>query len=38
MEAPDTVVPQEGSGATIEGNTLSLSLPPYSYSVIRVTL
>ncbi|NDV00396.1 alpha-N-arabinofuranosidase [Pseudoroseicyclus tamaricis] len=38
MEAPDTVVPQEGSGAKIDGSTLSMTLPPYSYSMIKVEL
>ncbi len=37
-EAPETVVPTKGDGARIEGNGLALSLPPHSYSMIRVAL
>jgi alpha-N-arabinofuranosidase len=37
-DAPDTVVPQDGEGARIDGQGLSLVLPPYSYSMIRVSL
>jgi alpha-L-arabinofuranosidase len=33
-----TVVPEAGNGAKIEGNGLRLTLPPYSYSMVRVML
>ncbi|QQA43410.1 alpha-N-arabinofuranosidase [Pelagovum pacificum] len=35
---PDNVSPTEGSGAKLDGNKLSMTLPPYSYSMIRVKL
>jgi alpha-N-arabinofuranosidase len=38
LNAPLTVVPQTGNGAKIEGGGLRLTLPPYSYSMVRVTL
>ncbi len=37
-EAPETVVPKTGDGARIEGRGLALTLPPHSYSMIRVSL
>lgn len=37
-ENQNNVVPVKGSGATLADGGLSLSLPPYSYSVIRVQL
>jgi alpha-N-arabinofuranosidase len=36
-KAQDNVVPKKGSGATISGTTLKLSLPPYSYQMIRLS-
>jgi alpha-N-arabinofuranosidase len=36
LQQPDTVVPRKGAGATVEGGTLSLQLPPYSYQMVRV--
>jgi alpha-N-arabinofuranosidase len=36
--APDTVAPQPGTGAKLDGKGLSLTLPPHSYSMIRVGL
>ena len=36
LQRPDTVVPRKGAGATVEGGTLSLQLPPYSYQMVRV--
>lgn len=38
LAAPETVVPVKGTGARIAGDGLALSLPPLSYSMIRVTL
>lgn len=38
LSAPMTVVPEAGNGAKIEGNGLRLTLPPYSYSMVRVML
>lgn len=35
---PDNVSPQEGNGAKLDGDKLALTLPPYSYSMIRVQL
>jgi alpha-N-arabinofuranosidase len=32
----NAVVPRKGTGATVAGGKLSLSLPPYSYQMIRV--
>jgi alpha-N-arabinofuranosidase len=37
-DAPDTITPQPGSGATLGGKGLTLTLPPHSYSMIRVAL
>jgi alpha-N-arabinofuranosidase len=37
-EAPDTVAPAKGTGAKLDGKALTLTLPPHSYSMIRVTL
>ena len=37
-ENKNNVVPVKGDGATLADGGLSLSLPPYSYSVIRVHL
>lgn len=34
--APDTVVPQTGEGAAVEGGKLRLSMKPHSYHVVRV--
>ena len=35
---PDNVAPRRTSDAVVEGNGVSLSVPPYSYSMIRVRL
>jgi alpha-N-arabinofuranosidase len=35
--SPDAVAPRAGAGASVAGGRLSLSLPPYSYQMIRVT-
>jgi alpha-L-arabinofuranosidase len=32
----DNVVPKHGTGAVIEGNMLRVSLPPYSYQMLRI--
>lgn len=37
-EAPNTVVPVKGDGAQINGAGVALTLPPYSYSVVRAKL
>jgi alpha-N-arabinofuranosidase len=37
-EAPNTVVPQRGRGAALDGAALILTLPPHSYSMISVRL
>jgi len=37
-DAPDTVAPRKGDGARLEDGRLKLDLPPYSYSMIRVSL
>ncbi len=37
-DAPDTVSPVTGDGATLAGNRVALKLPPHSYSMVRVTL
>ncbi|WIV51560.1 alpha-N-arabinofuranosidase [Marivivens sp. LCG002] len=37
-EEPNKVVPKQGDGAKITAGGLSLSLPPYSYSVVRVQM
>ena len=37
-DAPDTVSPVKGDGATLGGKGLTLKLPPHSYSMVRVTL
>lgn len=38
MAAPDNVAPRRGDGAKLAGEGLSLSLPPYSWSMVKVTL
>jgi alpha-N-arabinofuranosidase len=38
LAAPDTVRPVEGKGARMDGKGLALTLPPHSYSMIRVGL
>jgi alpha-N-arabinofuranosidase len=38
MQAPDNVSPKTGDGARLEGAGLRLSLPPYSWSMVRVKL
>ncbi|BCH33470.1 alpha-N-arabinofuranosidase [Mesorhizobium sp. L-8-10] len=37
-DAPETVVPARGNGAVLGGKGLTLTLPPYSYSMVRVAL
>lgn len=37
-ENPANVAPNDGSGAAVANGTLSLSLPPYSYQMIRLKL
>ena len=37
-ETPDNVSPIKGNGATLDGKGLTLKLPPYSYSMVRLTL
>jgi alpha-N-arabinofuranosidase len=37
-DAPDNVSPVPGQGAAIDGRALKLTLPPYSYSMVRVHL
>ncbi|WMT87647.1 alpha-N-arabinofuranosidase [Pelagibacterium sp. 26DY04] len=33
---PDEVAPRKGEGASVSGDTLSVSLPPYSYQMVRL--
>ena len=35
-KAPDEVAPRDGSGAIADGNTITLSLPPHSYQMLRL--
>ena len=35
-EKPEEVAPRDGQGASVEGGTVSLQLPAYSYQVIRL--
>ena len=37
-EKPDNVVPKPGSGAAVREGRLSLTLPPYSYQMIRIKI
>jgi alpha-N-arabinofuranosidase len=37
-DAPDTVAPMKVEGATISSNGVQVTVPPYSYSMIRITL
>lgn len=37
-DTPDNVAPEAGSGARLDGGKLELTLPPLSYSMVRVTL
>lgn len=37
-DAPDTVAPARGNGTVLGGKGLTLTLPPYSYSMVRVAL
>lgn len=37
-DAPETVAPARGNGAVLGGKGLTLTLPPYSYSMVRVAL
>ena len=34
----DEVKPRQGSGASLADGTLSVSLPPYSYQMVRVKI
>ncbi|WP_281282934.1 alpha-N-arabinofuranosidase [Rubellimicrobium rubrum] len=36
MEQPDLIAPKPGTGAAVEGGILHLTLPPYSWQMIRV--
>jgi alpha-N-arabinofuranosidase len=38
MAAPDTVAPAKGDGAKLGGKGLTLTLPPHSYSMVRIAL
>ena len=38
LTAPDTVVPRKGSGTVVSDGTLTASLPPHSWQMIRVKL
>lgn len=38
MQAPDNVSPRMGNGAKLSRSGLDLSLPPHSWSMVRVTL
>jgi alpha-N-arabinofuranosidase len=33
---PDHVAPRDGTGATVDGSTLTVKLPPYSYQMVRI--
>jgi len=35
-DSQDNVVPKKGAGAVVEGQVLKVSLPPYSYQMLRV--
>lgn len=37
-DQPDNVSPTKGNGAALTGKGMMLKLPPYSYSMVRVTL
>jgi len=37
-DAPGTVVPKKVTGATISDNSVHVTVPPYSYSMIRISL
>ena len=37
-DAPDNVAPARGSGARLDGRGMTLTLPPHSYSMVRITL
>ena len=36
LAAQDNVVPRDGKGAKVDGATLKVNLPPYSYQMLRV--
>jgi alpha-L-arabinofuranosidase len=38
LKKPNEVVPKKGKGAKVADGTLSVSLPPYSYQMLRVKL
>lgn len=38
LEAPEGIIPADGSGAQLDGNVLQLALPPLSYQVHRVSI
>ncbi|MBU1175897.1 MAG: alpha-N-arabinofuranosidase [Alphaproteobacteria bacterium] len=35
-QRPDEVAPRDGSGAQVDGNSVTLALPPHSYQMIRL--
>jgi alpha-N-arabinofuranosidase len=37
-DSPDNVAPTKGSGARLDGRGMTLTLPPHSYSMVRITL
>jgi alpha-L-arabinofuranosidase len=36
LKAQTNVAPRDGTGAKVDGTTLRVSLPPYSYQMLRV--
>jgi len=38
LAGQNEVTPRAGKGAAIDGATLAVSLPPYSYQMLRVKL
>ena len=38
MEQPDLIAPKPGTGAAVEDGVLHLTLPPYSWQMIRVSV
>ena len=37
-DAPETLVPRDGHRAAIDGDRLTVTQPPYSYTMVRVEL
>jgi len=35
-DAQEEIAPSDGDGAVVEGDSLKLALPPYSYQMIRL--